>query len=145
MSRDYQRQRNNKYLLPNTVYHKTIWTIRDYYRVKESLNSLADTSAGIAYDKDKVQTSGNADTVSMPPSSTVRPSIRSRPSTKLEPRCQRNMSRESGTTCSFAVASRLMQTALPMDVLRANLYTMLQRALALSNLQHRGKISVVIL
>ena len=63
MSRDYQRQRNNKYLLPNTVYHKTIWTIRDYYRVKESLNSSADTSAGIAYDKDKVQTSGNADTV----------------------------------------------------------------------------------
>lgn len=61
--RDYQRQRNNKYLLPNTVYHKTIWTIRDYYRVKESLNSLADTSAGIAYDRDKVQTSDNPDTV----------------------------------------------------------------------------------
>ena len=63
MSRDYQRQRNNKYLLPNTVYNKTLWTIRDYYRVKETLNSLADTSAGIAYDKDKVQTSSNPDTV----------------------------------------------------------------------------------
>lgn len=60
--RDYQRQKNNKYLLPATVYHKTLWTIRDYYRVKESLNDLADTSTGIAYDKDKVQTSGNSDT-----------------------------------------------------------------------------------
>ena len=63
MSRDYQRQKNNKYLLPSTVYHKTLWTIRDYYRVKETLNALADTSAGIAYVKDKVQTSGNSDTV----------------------------------------------------------------------------------
>lgn len=61
--RDYQRQRNNKYLLPSTVYHKTLWTIRDYYRVKETLNALADTSAGIAYDRDKVQTSGISDTV----------------------------------------------------------------------------------
>lgn len=59
--RDYQRQKNNKYLLPSTVYHKTLWTIRDYYRVKESLNDLADTSTGIAYDKDKVQTSGGSD------------------------------------------------------------------------------------
>lgn len=59
--RDYQRVKNNKYQLPSTVYHKTIWTIRDYYRVKESLNDLADTSTGIAYDKDKVQTSGNSD------------------------------------------------------------------------------------
>ena len=63
MSRDYQRQKNTKYLLPSTVYHKTLWTIRDYYRAKETLNALADTSAGIAYDKDKVQTSGNPDTV----------------------------------------------------------------------------------
>lgn len=61
--RDYQRQKNNKYQLPNAVYHKTLWTIRDYYRVKESLNSIADTSIGIAYDKDKVQTSVNNDTV----------------------------------------------------------------------------------
>lgn len=59
--RDYQRQKNNKYLLPSTVYHKTLWTIRDYYRVKESLNDLADTSTGIAYDKDKIQTSDNSD------------------------------------------------------------------------------------
>jgi hypothetical protein len=61
--RDYQRQKNNKYQLPTTVYHKTLWTIRDYYRIKESLNSIADTSVGIAYDKDKVQTSGNSDMV----------------------------------------------------------------------------------
>jgi len=61
--RDYQRLKNNKYQLPNAVYHKTIWTIRDYYRVKETLNSIADTSIGIAYDRDKVQISGNSDTV----------------------------------------------------------------------------------
>ena len=61
--RDYQRQKNNKYQLPNTVYHKTLWSIRDYYRIKESLNSIADTSVGIAYDKDKVQTSGDSDMV----------------------------------------------------------------------------------
>ncbi len=61
--RDYQRQKNNKYQLPNAVYHKTLWTIRDYYRVKETLNALADTSAAIVYDKDKVQTSGNSDAV----------------------------------------------------------------------------------
>lgn len=61
--RDYQRQKNNKYQLPTTVYHKTLWSIRDYYRVKETLNSLADTSLGIAYDRDKVQTSGNSDVV----------------------------------------------------------------------------------
>lgn len=61
--RDYQRLKNNKYQLPHTVWHKTIWSIRDYYRVKESLGALADTSIGIAYDKDKVQTSVNTDTV----------------------------------------------------------------------------------
>lgn len=61
--RDYQRRKNNKYLLPGTVYHKTLWSIRDYYRVKETLNSMADTAVGIAYDKDKVQTSGNSDVI----------------------------------------------------------------------------------
>lgn len=61
--RDYQRRKNNKYQLPTTVYHKTVWSIRDYYRVKETLNSIADTAIGISYDKDKVQTSGNSDTV----------------------------------------------------------------------------------
>lgn len=61
--RDYQRQKNNKYQLPNTVYHKTIWAIRDYYRVKEMLDAIADTSVGISYDRDRVQTSGNSDAV----------------------------------------------------------------------------------
>lgn len=59
--RDYQRMKNNKYQLPSTAYHKTLWTIRDYYRVKESLNDLADTSTGITYDKDKIQSSGSSD------------------------------------------------------------------------------------
>lgn len=61
--RDYQRQKNNKYLLPTAVYHKTLWSIRDYYRVKETLNAIADTSTGISYDRDKVQTSGSSDGV----------------------------------------------------------------------------------
>lgn len=31
----YQRKKNNKYILPATVYNRTIWLIRDYYRLKE--------------------------------------------------------------------------------------------------------------
>lgn len=33
--RDYQRQKNNKYILPRAQYHRTLWLIRDYYRLKE--------------------------------------------------------------------------------------------------------------
>lgn len=32
--RDYQA-RKTKYILPRTVYHQTVWRIRDYYRMKE--------------------------------------------------------------------------------------------------------------
>lgn len=38
--RDYQRQKNNKYILPRPVYHKTLWTIRDYYRMKEEADDI---------------------------------------------------------------------------------------------------------
>lgn len=36
----YQRQKNNKYILPAAVYNKTIWQIRDYYRLKEAQDSI---------------------------------------------------------------------------------------------------------
>jgi len=38
--RDYQRQKNNKYILPRAVYHKTLWQIRDYYRLKEEADGI---------------------------------------------------------------------------------------------------------
>lgn len=43
--RDYQRKKNNKYILPSAVYHQTIWTIRDYYRMKEEANSILTESS----------------------------------------------------------------------------------------------------
>lgn len=33
--RDYQRRKNNKYYLPKSVYHRTLWVIRDYERMKK--------------------------------------------------------------------------------------------------------------
>lgn len=38
--RDYQR-RKGKYILPGTLYMKTIYQIRDYYRLKERLDDIA--------------------------------------------------------------------------------------------------------
>lgn len=37
--RDYQRKRT-KYILPPAVYHKTLWTIRDYHRIKDELQTM---------------------------------------------------------------------------------------------------------
>ena len=37
---DYQRQKNNKYILPRAVWNQTIWAIRDYYRLKEEADSI---------------------------------------------------------------------------------------------------------
>lgn len=42
--RDYQRQKGNKYILPRTLYHQTIWQIRDYYRLKEQADAILDES-----------------------------------------------------------------------------------------------------
>lgn len=36
----YQRQKNNRYILPNAVYNHTIWQIRDYRRLKEALELI---------------------------------------------------------------------------------------------------------
>lgn len=38
--RDYQRHKNNKYQLPNAVYHQTLWIIRDYERVVEKMEAI---------------------------------------------------------------------------------------------------------
>lgn len=38
--RDYQRQKNNKYILPTPVWNQTLWQIRDYYRLKEKADDL---------------------------------------------------------------------------------------------------------
>ena len=46
--RDYQRQKNNKYILPRAVYHKTLWQIRDYYRLKEEAEGILHESAPVS-------------------------------------------------------------------------------------------------
>ena len=40
----YQRQKNNKYILPTAVYNHTIWQIRDYKRLKEALTLIPQKS-----------------------------------------------------------------------------------------------------
>lgn len=42
--RDYQRQKNNKWILPKNVYRQTLWLIRDYYRMKEELKRIMEES-----------------------------------------------------------------------------------------------------
>ncbi|MBQ0005103.1 MAG: hypothetical protein KBS68_04485 [Clostridiales bacterium] len=38
--KDYQRMKNNKYLLPGAVYHTALWIIRDYDRMVEEANDV---------------------------------------------------------------------------------------------------------
>lgn len=42
--RDYQRIKNNRYVLPRSVYHRSIWSIRDYDRMKDFVNNVIDCS-----------------------------------------------------------------------------------------------------
>lgn len=37
MTGEYQRQKNNRYILPAAVYNHTIWQIRDYKRLRETI------------------------------------------------------------------------------------------------------------
>jgi hypothetical protein len=39
--RDYQRQKNNKYILPRAQYHFTLWLLRDYHRLKDEIEAKA--------------------------------------------------------------------------------------------------------
>jgi len=43
--RIYQRKKT-KYILPRAVYNKTIWTIRDYHRVKEEVATMIAVGGG---------------------------------------------------------------------------------------------------
>ena len=43
--RDYQRKKT-KYRLPAAVYHKTLWTIRDYHRIKDELSTMITPKSG---------------------------------------------------------------------------------------------------
>lgn len=45
--KEYQRLKNNKYLLPHAVYIQTLWKIRDYYRLKEVSDELIYGSGGL--------------------------------------------------------------------------------------------------
>lgn len=37
---DYQRTKNNKYILPREVYNETLWAIRDYPRMKKEVETI---------------------------------------------------------------------------------------------------------
>ena len=37
---EYQRKKGNRYILPNDIYQKTIWTIRGYYRRQEEMDNI---------------------------------------------------------------------------------------------------------
>ena len=41
---DYQRKKHTKYILPRTVYHQTLWHIRDYYRLLEIADNIIDAN-----------------------------------------------------------------------------------------------------
>ncbi len=45
--RDYQRKKSSKYILPKTVYHQTLWRIRDYYRLKSIADKIVYDSANV--------------------------------------------------------------------------------------------------
>lgn len=45
--KDYQRIKNNKYILPRAVYNQTLWRIRDYYRLKEMADDLISNSKSL--------------------------------------------------------------------------------------------------
>lgn len=60
--RDYQR-RTGKYKVSRTVYHQALWYIRDYYRLKENLNSISTLSPILVDDMPKSQTNKTSDKV----------------------------------------------------------------------------------
>lgn len=47
--RDYQRKKG-KYILPDAVYHRMIWMIRDYYRMKDEAEAIIDEGGGLNND-----------------------------------------------------------------------------------------------
>lgn len=51
--RDYQRKKHTKYIVDRVVYQKTIWVIRDYYRLKDICSSLLEESPDPNFNKVK--------------------------------------------------------------------------------------------
>ena len=47
--RDYQRKKG-KYILPDTVYHRIIWQIRDYYRLKSEAEAIIEEGGALDLD-----------------------------------------------------------------------------------------------
>ena len=45
--KEYQRTKNNKYLLPASVYNQTVWLIRDYQRMRDEAEALLGDSAKV--------------------------------------------------------------------------------------------------
>jgi len=45
MPRDYQRKKG-KYTLPREVYRQTLWQVRDYHRLKDLYEAVAEESPG---------------------------------------------------------------------------------------------------
>lgn len=62
MAKDYPR-RTGKYILPRSVYHQSIWYIRDYYRVKDCLDSISVMAPIEIDDMPKSQTNKTNDIV----------------------------------------------------------------------------------
>lgn len=48
--RDYQRKRNNVYILPSDLWHRTLYMIRGYYRMKEEYDDRIDEGMTVATD-----------------------------------------------------------------------------------------------
>lgn len=42
--RDYQREKNNQWVLPHNLYRQTLWLIRDYGRLKEDYTDTLEES-----------------------------------------------------------------------------------------------------
>lgn len=47
LMKEYQRKKNNKYILPQAVYLVTIWTIRDYQRMKDEYSAIGSVSSPV--------------------------------------------------------------------------------------------------
>lgn len=62
MARDYPR-RTGKYKVPASVYHQCVWLIRDYYRLKDNVESLTVLAPIEIEDIPKSQTNRTSDIV----------------------------------------------------------------------------------
>lgn len=45
MSREWQQTRLRKYVMPDAVYHQSLWAVRDLYRMERRMEELEDVEA----------------------------------------------------------------------------------------------------